>query len=388
MFATKARVSVRKSLPSELPPELPPERPPELLGLFSFGRNEFSQLGLGESVAGDYFPSPVQIGESTDWKQIACGENFTLAIKQDGTLWGWGSTTSNALGVGYGVEAYFPYPVQIGTDDDWEYISCTRNTSAAIKKNGTLWTPDPDTGFYRQVTEYSDWSTVSCGDNFRAAIRKGKLYTWGYNGVNQCGQGYGKPYIVTDPTQITEFEDWEQVQCGNSHSIAIRAGKLYAWGDDSCWQTGLLNPNGGGNQNVPAEITEFEDFGGEWTKIAAGDYRNIALKGNTLYTWGNKRSAQNQTYLLGLGKVEPLRGLQVLDTLPEGIDDWDDISISVSHTALIRNGELYVWGMNEYGELGLGDTVDRYTPVKVGLHNNWKQVSCGLYYTIALRDVR
>ena len=71
------------------------------------------------------------------WQSTANGANYTLAIKTDGTLWGWGWNGFGQIGDGTTIDA--PTPIQIGTDTDWAHISANGNHNSAIKTNGTLW---------------------------------------------------------------------------------------------------------------------------------------------------------------------------------------------------------------------------------------------------------
>lgn len=39
----------------------------------------------------------------------------------------------------------------------------------------------------------------------------------------------------------------------------------------------------------------------------------------------------------------------------------------MSHLAALTNtGDMYMWGCNKFGSLGLGDCKDQYFPLKVG----------------------
>jgi alpha-tubulin suppressor-like RCC1 family protein len=65
--------------------------------LWAWGKNEFGQLGMGSSSDGDIGKKPVQVlGKNgtgtydTDWVDMAAGVSHSVAIKSDGTLWGWG----------------------------------------------------------------------------------------------------------------------------------------------------------------------------------------------------------------------------------------------------------------------------------------------------------
>ena len=70
--------------------------------------------------------------------------------------------------------------------------------------------------------------------------------------------------------------------------------------------------------------------------------------------------------------------------------DWAQVSTDFSHghaCATRSDNTLWCWGLNEYGQLGLGDTVQRSVPTQVGIGTTWSQVSTGHYYTCALRNV-
>jgi len=71
--------------------------------------------------------TPSCIGTDSEWSAVACGEQYTLALKTNGSLWAWGC--------GYGTN-----PSLIGSDTDWSMISAGSGVSRAIKTNGTLWT--------------------------------------------------------------------------------------------------------------------------------------------------------------------------------------------------------------------------------------------------------
>ena len=66
--------------------------------------------------------------------------------------------------------------------------------------------------------------------------------------------------------------------------------------------------------------------------------------------------------------------------------DWKTVSAGGAHTIALRtDGSLWVWGYNNYGQLGLGDTNDRNAPTRVGTDTNWAVVSAGRYHTLALK---
>src|SRR5262249_23514164 len=71
------------------------------------------------------------------WKQVSAGNGYSLAIKTDGTLWGWGGNNHGQLGNGTTVSQNVP--VQIGGANDWKQVAASFGHSVAIKTGGTLW---------------------------------------------------------------------------------------------------------------------------------------------------------------------------------------------------------------------------------------------------------
>jgi hypothetical protein len=79
-------------------------------GLYSWGRNNFGALGLGDTTNRS---SPNQVGALTTWSKII-GGYATTALKTDGTLWTWGYNADGELGLGTsGVGTYKSSPNQV-----------------------------------------------------------------------------------------------------------------------------------------------------------------------------------------------------------------------------------------------------------------------------------
>ena len=73
---------------------------------------------------------------------IAGGSSHTAAIRQDGTLWTWGSNRYGQLGTGAptGIGARDHTPARVGAAADWAAVSAVGFHTVALKKDGTLWT--------------------------------------------------------------------------------------------------------------------------------------------------------------------------------------------------------------------------------------------------------
>ena len=104
--------------------------------LWSWGSNQYGQLGNGTKTAQAVANPPAQITPTINWRAINCGYKHTCAIKTDGTLWAWGYNADNQLGNGNSLDQIAP--IQIGTSTDWKEIRCGGNYTLAIKTDGTL----------------------------------------------------------------------------------------------------------------------------------------------------------------------------------------------------------------------------------------------------------
>lgn len=204
----------------------------------------------------------------------------------------------------------------------------------------------------------SDWSSISSGQSHTLAIRNGRLYSWGddlYGKLGILNQQSG-----TIPTQVGVDTDWQMVAAGQGHSLAIKNGKLYAWGWNIYGQLGL------GDNNSRYEPTQV-GFDSDWQMIAVGGNHSLGIKGGRLYAWGF-----NQYYgSLGLGDL-------INRNVPTQVGtatDWQFVSAGGWHSLGIRSGKLFSWGFNSSGQLGLNHSTNVNTPTQVGAYSDWSYVA-------------
>ena len=82
-------------------------------------------------------PQPQRIGGDSDWKTVAAGHGHFLALKKDGTLWGWGNNGDGQIGPGE--KEFTNGPVRIGVESDWLATFASGNVSIGIKGDGSVW---------------------------------------------------------------------------------------------------------------------------------------------------------------------------------------------------------------------------------------------------------
>ena len=334
--------------------------------LWAWGSNDQGQLGLGNSGFMTNRNVPTQVGTATDWKTVSAGWGYTMAVKENGTLWAWGNNQYGQLGLGNsGFNTHRTVPTQVGTATDWKMVSAGTGYTMAVKENGTLWAwgwnfhgqlglGNFGAGTNRlvpaQLGADTDWSFVAAGNSHTVAIKtNGELWTWGDGWSGQLGLGDNDDRLT--PVRVgTDL--WKSVSIGTGHTVAVNTkGELWTWGMNS---SGQLGNGTAASNNAPVRIGTATD----WAHTSAGHSHTIAIRTDgTMWAWGENRNGQfgNGT---GVNSNVPVRvGTE---------NDWASIMIGVYHSAGIRiNGELHVWGSNISGQLGDGTTVTKITPVKV-----------------------
>ena len=267
--------------------------------LWSWGYQGGGNLGLNDIVSRS---SPTQVGTDTTWKQSSSGSGKqALAIKTNGTLWSWGGNDFGDLGQNYAHEnGRVSSPTQVGTGSDWKQVSADASSSTGFKTDGTLWVwganGDGALGLNNTTTISSpaqipgttwDSTTVTnAGDTYARGIIKtdGTLWVWGRNQEGDLGQNksgtipQGGVYY-SSPTQMGTGTDWASVsQCGNSGLGTKTDGTLWAWGSKG--SDGSLGQN-----QAPAQGTDVSSPiqipGTTWAAIpgvSSASYAVYAMK--------------------------------------------------------------------------------------------------------------
>ncbi len=220
--------------------------------LWGWGINSYGQLGNGTTT-----PSlvPVQIGLDTDWKSIAGNTDVTFGLKNDGKLYGWGKPDYGQFNSG-SIPNVSLVPIRIGVDSDWNSIAAGEFHIMALKNTGTLW--GWGSNFYGQVgaypfqaqfsspvkiTDASNWVSVFAGFTDSFAIKSdGTLWAWGRNQFGELGGGVN--YTIHFPMLIGTDTDWQFITNGFRHTLGLKAnGDLWAIGTNTfgMFGNGTLN---------------------------------------------------------------------------------------------------------------------------------------------------
>ncbi len=186
-------------------------------------------------------------------------------------------------------------------------------------------------------------------------IKKIKPYDFGCMYVLAT---HNKIFIIGSEIIAHEFPHIEKINCGVSHIIALTKNKkLYSRGFNSQGQLGL------GDR---ANRDSFEEIHlTNIVRIKCGQHHNVALAScGKIYVWGRNEMGQ-----LGLAdkldRVSPTE-LKLYDGLIRS--DIVSVSCGISHTSILLNtGQVYIWGGNQFGQVGLGYNNSTTSPQKLNL---------------------
>lgn len=390
--------------------------------MWSWGDNSPSGQ-LGANLRPVFFgllrrSSPVQIGTRSDWTQVSSGAAHTIALRSDGTIWSWGLNTSRQLGFDTSFGNPRSSPIQIGISSNWSQVAAGGDNSAAIATDGTLWTwgnnangqignnNTTNASSPVQVGTRSDWTQVSTRSSTIAVRSDGTIWGWGQNDSGQLG--LSDAISRSSPVQIGNSSNWVSGSIGGTiNMIMNNQGLIYSAGG------GIFNVDMRArtttdtiNRSSPVQVGTDTDwnkfFGGlyptvqktngsvytlrsfpiqigtdtDWKILMTSDdvestnTTKIGIKTNgTLWSWGPANGAG----LLGQGDTSA----RVNPTQVGTDTNWSTLTQIVNNniTAVKTNGTLWGWGSNGSGQLGLGDTINRSSPTQVGTLSTWVSAS-------------
>jgi alpha-tubulin suppressor-like RCC1 family protein len=206
----------------------------------------------------------------------------------------------------------------------------------------------------------------------------GMVATHGENRSGEIGDGTTTRRISPVFLAPPASQTWAQVAVGDFRSTALTAaGEMYSWGSNGYGQLGT-----GTLTDRPTPTLMAAAPGSTWTGVAAGFGHTVALAANgNLYTWGDNYHGQ-----LGIGSTATTLARQSIAS-PVAGQYWTQAAAGYNFSlALCSDGSLYAWGSNEDGQLGDGTLMDRLSPVRVvaPTGQTWTQVTGGFWSAAAL----
>ncbi|MBN2542532.1 T9SS type A sorting domain-containing protein [bacterium] len=331
---------------------------------------------------------------------ISAGAGHSLALMDDNTVWAWGFNSDGQLGNGATADTSLPVQVLgeggVGYLHDIIAISAGYLYSLALKNDGTVyaWGENSygqlgDSGFAIsavpvQVKDSSGTGLLSGIDSISAGAvhcmalaSDSTIWVWGSNREGCLGIGSSDlnphpfPVKVKDSTGTDILRNIMCVSAGSGYSTALSFDqKFWSWGANG---DGQLGNDTTLSESLPIRVMGLDGVGflENIISISAGPVGVFIIYGHSLaldadghaWAWGRNFNGE-----LGDGSPNPsYTPLQVLGVGGVGIlSDIKDVATGMEHSlALDLDGYVYAWGDNYYGTLGDGSNIDRYWPDRV-----------------------
>ncbi len=343
-------------------------------GLRATGRNEFGQLGDGNSPNSAFVP--VDLGPAAcNVNRVSSHLHHALGLRNDGTVVAFGNDNHGQLG-DLSPGGFDDTPAVVLGLADIVMVAAGGEHSIALGNDGSVYTWGNNGGgqlgqgtFGATPTSHvptllagsanSGTRAVAAGESFSMGLHQGAVWTFGRNAEGQLGDG--TTTNSASPVQAVGLSNVVAIAGGGLHALALtEAGDVYAWGANDHGQLGQgtftpgpFNPG----STVPIQVPGLADI----VAIAAGQHHSVALAADgTVYTWGFNDSGQ-----LGINTTLDVP----TPTAVPGLPRIREISAGYKHTLALPEGSEapQVWGHNFSGAFGDGSNLGSLVPTPSGL---------------------
>jgi len=211
------------------------------------------------------------------------------------------------------------------------------------------------------------YTQVAAGHGYTCAlVNDGTVQCWGANDAGQLGNG--SISVSGAPVTVTGLKNVTAISAGNDHTCALlRDSTVQCWGTNDRGQLGNGTTTEGSTP-IPVTVTGLKDV----IAISAGLANTCALLSNgTVQCWGLNNFGQLGTTTNSSISViiMGLKSTFAISSIPvpvTGLKDAIAVSTGGLHTcAILNGGTVQCWGSNDFGELGNGTTSKNGTPVPV-----------------------
>lgn len=312
-------------------------------------------------------------------KFIAAGGFHSLAVDDEGLMWTWGRNEEGQLGLGDREKRDVLDPKNVSLENvegkQMRQVVCGVRSSAAVDERGQLWTwgegksylgHHEDAGFHDlAVPRVVQWPSSLDGVTIKVAQVSlgwshtvilddaGNVYTWGFGGNGRLGHGDEQTRVAPKLVAGVPKNEIAAVAAGGAFTLArSKSGVAVAWGAGHC--SGQGEEGSPDDLLIPEVIPKTLEL--DVTAVAAGGLHAALLtRGGSCYTWGWGECGQ-----LGLG-----RRISGVVREPTPVDTEDQritmVACGAYHTALVEEGgELMTFGAG--GKRWVHEVTDSRTP--------------------------
>ncbi len=346
-------------------------------------------------------------------RDVASSASFTLVVKADGTVVGWGRDPDGQAARPVSPQRVILAPVTIDLPGKALQVAMGDTTQYALLDDGTViaWGTNDEgqlgngpmgatgeLGRYPkpsitpvQVTGLKDIIQIEAGAKHAIALRKdGTVWAWGTRDEGTIGDGQPKtlrPVMAIGPTQVPGLQGITQIAATRKHNLALRSdGKVMAWGHN---RDGQLGNGTRDNGWTPAEVTGLDRvvaIAAGMASFAGNSFSGAVRDDGTVWVWGSGVSG-----VMGNGTRNPSPddpgGRNLLPLQVPGLANVKTLSLGYGHAAaLLGDGTLRMWGFDGFGQIGVGTSAGYYPkPVLVKGITNVASVHLGGNRSFAVR---
>lgn len=359
------------------------------------GQNVYGQLGNGTT---DPSAGSTEVSADPAITEVAAGDYTSLMVKNDGSLWMWGSNQYGARGDGssgdtIAVPVQVPLPVKVTTPSRFgkHAIAVGTGTCAAIDNDGRVWTwgvnwngrlgdgtvnarytPAPVLKSGVPGDYLTGITSITTAGGVMAAIDGDTtVWTWGAGSTGSLGSGstqdsaYAVQVVTTDPNNAsTPLIGISQVACGSSgFCIGLaRYGEVFGWGSNEFSQLGFA-PGGSVSIAIPIFVGP-----NAIDAIAAGSAHCLAHSAidDNVYGWGYNGRGQLGTGYANVAQYPPV----AMNVGPDSMNNITQIAAGSNFSAMVRYSDraVFVAGDNQSGQLSAAAAaLAQYVPVRSSL---------------------
>eukprot|EP01025_Chloroclados_australasicus_P025419 TRINITY_DN2539_c0_g1_i1.p2 TRINITY_DN2539_c0_g1~~TRINITY_DN2539_c0_g1_i1.p2 ORF type:complete len:402 (-),score=54.71 TRINITY_DN2539_c0_g1_i1:677-1882(-) len=340
--------------------------------VLTWGRGEDGQLGHGDA---EDRTTPTVVAGLTDVKpqSIVCGAEFMAILCADEPQvysWGWGDF--GRLGHGNNEDSLIPRPLPFFQGIRIQQVCCGDSHTVIVTKEGELYTfgrnQNGQLGLGHNFDQFNPnlvsslqkkkIKEAACGAEHTIAVAEdGEVFGWGWGQYGNLGDG--ERHDRWQPTQVQGLTGvkLQQISCGWRHNLALsQDGIMFVWGWNKYGQLGT-----GDNQDRPTAVPVAQGIGKVCLIAGGWRYSMCVDDDGNVYAWGWNKFGQ-----LGLGHSRSCVSPQIVPALQE--HNIQLLACGWRHSmAIAGNGDFYVWGRGSYGRLGLGNEDDQLVPVQMDL---------------------
>lgn len=319
--------------------------------------------------------SEMEIKIMVPFKEISAGEDHTLAIDENGSLWAWGHNEYLKLGNEKITNSTIKIPTLIKDGKKFKEISAGGDHTLAIDENNNLFAWGSNNYYQIKITGNRKYKKIAAGSNFSLAIdESGNLWGMGMDDSGQLGINSLGNTKYSSLIQINKGTKYKEISAGKNYALAIdEDNNLWAWGSNLYKQLGIGTKISDRNNAIKI------DNGMKYKKIAAGYDFSLAIDENG-NLWGCGRNRYGQ---LGseVGEDSNIWVKVMKDK------KFKEVSVGTGHVLLLdMENHLYTCGRNDYGQLGNRTTENSSILIQIKPEIKFSKITAGDFYGLAIDE--